>query len=489
MTLRLTLIRCPVEQGADRERTLTRGQITIGRAPDNDWVMQDQDRVLSKNHCIVEKRGAAFVVVDTSTNGVFLNRASEPVGRGNAAVLSSGDQIRFGEFLLGVSLEGEATRPVPVGAPDRHDAGSGASGLGAGGLSVGGLGAAALPPIDENDPFELPSGPRRALGALHSQDEDEGPLLPGPDRSWETAPDTWGDGSNPDHAPAETLAMPVVAAKSGSVIPDDWDDAGDAGSSDRPPAFAPVAAAEAVPAAGAVPAAAIPDDWDDLLDPPLLDPHSDTPVAPVAADLPSAAPLAGSALTESPADDDPAPDAAPDVPRPAAPEPARNRLLVRDSFIASLVIPGPDEADSDEEKERAQAIAVAFAPSVTPISPAGQAAAEAAPHLMAITRALATALLSLERGRQSRLVGRGVDVVRLAPPADVFSTSLDGVEVVERLLALGPAVTAEAVRKFLEAMLSEPADAPPPSPRPAGSDLPGLDLPGLDLPGSDLDAW
>lgn len=455
MTLRLTLIRCPVEQGADRERSLVRGQITIGRAPDNDWVMQDPDRVLSKNHCIVEKRGGGFVVVDTSTNGVFLNHSSEPIGRGNAAVLSSGDQIQFGAFHLGVSVEEDSARPSSLGAQSARDAGAGAVGL---------------PPIDERDPFDLPIGPRRASGPLPLDDED-GPFNP-PEagRAWGATAQGWGDGTDADHAPAEHLAMPVIAAGAGVAIPDDWDEdeaalAGDA------PALAAGAHVPLSKAAPAVAPSAIPDDWDDL----ALEPVAAAAGAPAA---PETTPAAAAFVESRDTEDDPADDSLgsgavfASLQPPAATSTARDRLPVRDSFVASLIIRGSDEADLEEDKQ-AYAASGALAPRMTMISPAGQAASQAAPELMAITRALATALLSLQRARETRLAGKGVEAVSPAPPADLFSTALDGVEVVERLLALGPAGTADAVRKLLEVMLTEPHT-------PAAVQRTGA---------SDLDAW
>ena len=47
--------------------------LTIGRGPENDLVLPDPDRMISKRHCVIEDHNGNVVVVDLSTNGTFLN--------------------------------------------------------------------------------------------------------------------------------------------------------------------------------------------------------------------------------------------------------------------------------------------------------------------------------------------------------------------------------------------------------------------------------
>ena len=42
---------------------------TIGRAPDNDWILPDPKRLVSGHHCEIEYRGGDYWLTDTSTNG------------------------------------------------------------------------------------------------------------------------------------------------------------------------------------------------------------------------------------------------------------------------------------------------------------------------------------------------------------------------------------------------------------------------------------
>jgi type VI secretion system protein ImpI/type VI secretion system protein len=83
------------------------GEFRIGRGLDNDWVMPDPDKLLSKKHCVVAYRNGGWAIADTSTNGTFLNRDAEPLGAGQVRSLADGDRIRFGAYEIEVRIEQE----------------------------------------------------------------------------------------------------------------------------------------------------------------------------------------------------------------------------------------------------------------------------------------------------------------------------------------------------------------------------------------------
>jgi type VI secretion system FHA domain protein len=80
---------------------------TIGRSLESDWVLPDGQRYLSSRHASIDYRSGSYYIVDTSTNGVYVNDAEQPVGRGNPQRLFAGDRIRLGEYEIGVEIEGE----------------------------------------------------------------------------------------------------------------------------------------------------------------------------------------------------------------------------------------------------------------------------------------------------------------------------------------------------------------------------------------------
>src|SRR5688572_14886494 len=92
---------------------------TIGRSLESDWVLPDGQRYLSSRHASIDFRSGSYYVVDTSTNGVYVNDAEQPVGRGNPQRLFTGDRIRIGEYEMSVEIsELEDTRETL--ANDKH---------------------------------------------------------------------------------------------------------------------------------------------------------------------------------------------------------------------------------------------------------------------------------------------------------------------------------------------------------------------------------
>src|SRR5580658_5993113 len=78
---------------------------TIGRGTDNDWILPDPDRYLSGKHARIDFRAGAYVLVDTSSNGTYVNGAQVPLGKYHDYLLKDGDYIRFGEYELMVSID------------------------------------------------------------------------------------------------------------------------------------------------------------------------------------------------------------------------------------------------------------------------------------------------------------------------------------------------------------------------------------------------
>jgi type VI secretion system FHA domain protein len=78
---------------------------TIGRSTDNEWILPDTERYLSGKHARVDFRAGAYVLVDTSSNGTYVNGAQVPLGKFHDYVLKEGDYIRLGEYELLVSID------------------------------------------------------------------------------------------------------------------------------------------------------------------------------------------------------------------------------------------------------------------------------------------------------------------------------------------------------------------------------------------------
>ena len=77
----------------------------IGRAQDNDWVLPDPDRYVSSHHAKVSFRSGAWVLEDTSTNGIFINGADTPASMAGPYPLQDGDRLRLGDYEILVSID------------------------------------------------------------------------------------------------------------------------------------------------------------------------------------------------------------------------------------------------------------------------------------------------------------------------------------------------------------------------------------------------
>ena len=78
---------------------------TIGRATDNEWILPDPERYLSGKHARIDFRAGAYVLVDTSSNGTYVNGAQVPLGKYHDYALKDGDYVRLGEYELLVSID------------------------------------------------------------------------------------------------------------------------------------------------------------------------------------------------------------------------------------------------------------------------------------------------------------------------------------------------------------------------------------------------
>jgi type VI secretion system protein len=78
---------------------------SIGRATDNEWILPDPERYLSGKHARVDFRAGSYVLVDTSSNGTYVNGAQVPLGKYHDYSLKDGDYIRLGEYELLASID------------------------------------------------------------------------------------------------------------------------------------------------------------------------------------------------------------------------------------------------------------------------------------------------------------------------------------------------------------------------------------------------
>jgi len=91
---------------------------TVGRNPDNDWVLPDPHRYISGRHALIDFQAGTYYIVDTSRNGVYINNADAPVGHGHPQRLFDGDRLRLGDFDMICEITEDAPEALDDGMRD-----------------------------------------------------------------------------------------------------------------------------------------------------------------------------------------------------------------------------------------------------------------------------------------------------------------------------------------------------------------------------------
>jgi type VI secretion system protein len=80
---------------------ISQTRFTIGRGGDNDWVLVDGKKIISKRHCIIEKSDGGYRLIDSSTNGTTIN--GKPVDKNIGHLIKQGDEIELGNYRFSVT--------------------------------------------------------------------------------------------------------------------------------------------------------------------------------------------------------------------------------------------------------------------------------------------------------------------------------------------------------------------------------------------------
>lgn len=218
----------PGAAGARTVEDLAGRPFTIGRDGGNDWTLSSN--VVSRHHCTIEQDGERWILTDTSTNGVYVGDAVDPVGNGNRIELTNGLRLHVGDYELEVLID-QPRRPESFAADadltEMEEVGLEAGGFENGGLETGEMKTGGglrpdLPPIYEEeervhgfaplpryDVWERRDEPRRPSPVLdrdHPTGDDFDPPRPLPP----TAPSREADLRAGEPQPEEPL------------IPNDW---------------------------------------------------------------------------------------------------------------------------------------------------------------------------------------------------------------------------------------------------------------------------
>ena len=199
---------------------------TIGRTPDNDWVLPHA--LVSGHHADIQFVDGSFLITDTSTNGVFVNTLTNRLPKGQPTPLDPGELLIIQPYRIRVSIDVPAGVGHPVATSEVPLAGGAYPGV------------VPLPPpvqIPMGEPFDEPEPTPRPAASGDVVDPLEALGLAGPAQPVRNAPraeDLGRASALGDHfrPPVAIIPEPLVPepSRSGGLIPDDYDPMRDSGS-------------------------------------------------------------------------------------------------------------------------------------------------------------------------------------------------------------------------------------------------------------------
>jgi type VI secretion system protein len=184
-----------LENGSPLSLVLDRRGAIVGRAATCDWCLPDPSRQISSRHCEIRFSGGGYELVDTSTNGTFLQ--GQDARLGEPRPIAHGDVFLIGSFEIAAALDGASlpTQTAVDSAPNAPEW-KGWSGL---------AGDDAAPPVSNPSSWDAtPTG--SAISGTGPMSQNWAPPSAGP-----AEPSGWSTPSPPPSDP-EPIASAWVAA-------------------------------------------------------------------------------------------------------------------------------------------------------------------------------------------------------------------------------------------------------------------------------------
>lgn len=98
-----------LDNGEPVRLVLDRHGAVIGRSPHADWSLPDPKNYISSTHCEIDYRDGAYLLIDKSTNGTFINGSTERLARPHPLVTQ--DEIAIGHYRIVADVSGVPAPP------------------------------------------------------------------------------------------------------------------------------------------------------------------------------------------------------------------------------------------------------------------------------------------------------------------------------------------------------------------------------------------
>ncbi|MCP3850637.1 MAG: type VI secretion system-associated FHA domain protein TagH [Gammaproteobacteria bacterium] len=97
---------------------------TIGRNENNDWSINDPERLISGHHASIQFEKNQFIIIDNSSNGLFINHDEYPLGE-QLHTIVNGDIFLLGQYSIQATLIATQSKAVFSNSYHNHPGDSG----------------------------------------------------------------------------------------------------------------------------------------------------------------------------------------------------------------------------------------------------------------------------------------------------------------------------------------------------------------------------
>lgn len=113
MAIEITIINSPSNANVSQsQHTFPDAGGTLGRGNNNFWVLDDPNKYMSSVHAKIICAADQYFLTDLSTNGTFVNGASEPIGNGNQVALNDGDHFTISDYEFITKINSSTPTPA-----------------------------------------------------------------------------------------------------------------------------------------------------------------------------------------------------------------------------------------------------------------------------------------------------------------------------------------------------------------------------------------
>lgn len=111
---------CDQHVSESQTRTFNTFPVVIGRSSSCDFSLEDPSQYVSSNHAVILIDDDQLLIRDTSSNGVYINGITEPIGRNRTVVLNDKDTLAIGDYKLYVATK-EKIPDLDLGTSDVNE--------------------------------------------------------------------------------------------------------------------------------------------------------------------------------------------------------------------------------------------------------------------------------------------------------------------------------------------------------------------------------